>query len=547
MKITVIEPYNMPYAPRHSSSLINAYIYSFLKKYACEFKFIDCGGIININPFDDNISENQVRWLEEVVFLAEKEKPDIVLFNYKTLALPFINEVSLMIKQILPDAVTVLGGSSLELAEELIDLNFAVDYFLVGDIELTLKIFLDDFKNKSLENIIYGCGEVKNLDSVTPSFDLYENSNLELLPYDISRGCAFNCEFCTKSGSRFRNKSVGKVVCDLKKLKEKYKVRQIGFVDEFFNFDRKYLYEFCSEIRKNTTGVDFACNWVLNEPIDFELIKELKAAGLKCVAFSIESFPGREFSSAEFYDKQYLFEYLKESIIKIKKLNIAVMVNILTNSYNDTRESFELVDNFIKDVTPHAELYIGQVLLLPPSPLWRLYKKGGMKIIPRAKNDFPVQKEHPFSKKYRETVIFSPQYWMVDNKYIYPDIKRILKYEDYLYIKQREPVQNRYSYIFTGGDLKARVKSDKYISALRVNAAQRKAVIYKDFYLKVQEKVDVLIDDVKMGEFYLDKGLSFDIYDIKLEHMIEAGRHTIEFAAKQDNVFVDKMELITKD
>ncbi len=100
------------------------------------------------------------------------------------------------------------------------------------------------------------------------------------------RGCAFNCSYCTYSflsGSRFRFRSVDKVIRDIREL-EDLGVSRFSFVDSVFNAPEDYFEELLSALEKSDCRISWSA-W-LDQNISFSQLMRMKAAGAVKVDFS---------------------------------------------------------------------------------------------------------------------------------------------------------------------------------------------------------------------------------------------------------------------
>jgi radical SAM superfamily enzyme YgiQ (UPF0313 family) len=110
------------------------------------------------------------------------------------------------------------------------------------------------------------------------------------------RGCPFSCAYCSNSaylklyrgkGRYVRRRSVGNVIEELKMLRERYRIGMVGFQDEIFTMDKKWLKEFCEAYRRKI-GIGFSC-CARPENIDCETAAILKGGGCLSVSIGVET------------------------------------------------------------------------------------------------------------------------------------------------------------------------------------------------------------------------------------------------------------------
>ena len=111
-----------------------------------------------------------------------------------------------------------------------------------------------------------------------------------------SRGCPYNCTFCSNSaikklyagkGSWVRKRSPENVIAEIRDLRSRYTFDTLNFYDECFGYDRKWLRRFC-DMYKTEFGYPFGC-FIRAETMDRDGFKMLREAGLSLIYLGIES------------------------------------------------------------------------------------------------------------------------------------------------------------------------------------------------------------------------------------------------------------------
>ncbi len=135
-----------------------------------------------------------------------------------------------------------------------------------------------------------------------PAWHLFPVDRYGLLPFaDIekpiltmlsSRGCPFNCSFCgiTYKKEAYRKRSVSKVIEEFDYLIDRFRVRQIGFVDAIFPLSKQHCRDFCNSMIAR--GVNRKVIWTTETRVDIvddEMAGLLKEAGCRRLIFGIES------------------------------------------------------------------------------------------------------------------------------------------------------------------------------------------------------------------------------------------------------------------
>lgn len=107
-----------------------------------------------------------------------------------------------------------------------------------------------------------------------------------------SRGCPFNCAYC--SAKEFRKRTVGwrsaeNIVDEIDHITRKYPQFETIFIyDDHFTSNKKRAISVCNEILRRGIRIKWAC-YGRADSIDEELAEKLKKAGCIMVSFGIES------------------------------------------------------------------------------------------------------------------------------------------------------------------------------------------------------------------------------------------------------------------
>ncbi|MCX6667987.1 MAG: radical SAM protein [Euryarchaeota archaeon] len=160
---------------------------------------------------------------------------------------------------------------------------------------------------------------------LTEKYD-YGNFDGGLLPRKkftsmiTGRGCPFKCRFCTRFGNiegwRFRRRSPENIVKEMQEISEKY--RSIMIVDDTFLADKKATHAIMDGLIELGLNLDI---YILGARVDTaepELYKKMKKAGVKYVAFGIES--GNQ-DVLDFYNKKITLPQIKKAVRLARKMD----------------------------------------------------------------------------------------------------------------------------------------------------------------------------------------------------------------------------------
>ncbi|MDD4939472.1 MAG: radical SAM protein [Candidatus Omnitrophica bacterium] len=210
-------------------------------------------------------------------------------------------------------AKTVVGGPFISIhGEEFFSRFPFVDYMVVGDGQVPLTRLIEHLTGgipiQEVPNLIYRqSGRVganpKKLFSIE-DIDIPDFSGLRLdfyksrlqdagslnLPYQISRGCIYNCNFCKRRTlhSSVEFKSHDKVISEIALMKERYGNNCFHFCDDTINCSYDYLEKLCDTFIEKGINIFWKASARVDN-LDRKILKKMKKAGCASLWFGIES------------------------------------------------------------------------------------------------------------------------------------------------------------------------------------------------------------------------------------------------------------------
>jgi radical SAM superfamily enzyme YgiQ (UPF0313 family) len=277
------------------------YLAGSLRKEGHEVDIVDC--------LRDKITHKKFSNI-----LAE-QKPDIVGFTAMTAYYPDAQKYISIAHS--AGIMAVLGGPHASaLPEQTLNETPELDFVVVGEGEETFVDLLKNLKNpEKVRGIAFRDGNnirineprdlIRNIDDLTLAWDLippnkYPNSphgtvakNFPVAPVITSRGCAFDCTFCTSKVTwrrRVRFRSPSKVVDEIGMLVKNYGVKEIDIEDDNFTLNKEHAMRICDEIIKRNLKISLACpSGIRIDSLNDELVKKMKKAGFYLIGFGIEN------------------------------------------------------------------------------------------------------------------------------------------------------------------------------------------------------------------------------------------------------------------
>lgn len=233
--------------------------------------------------------------------------PDLIGISMMSFMYKRSYDIIKFAKQVKPDAPVIAGGPHIStLRENVLNECPEIDYgvFLEGEDAI---IELCRGENESdINGLIYrkdGAVIVNNerpfrdnLDEL--SFPRYEKFPLgkyvtEEIGIVSSRGCPYGCTYCpVKSaiGRKWRYRSGESIVEEIQYWYDRG-CRQFSMLDDNFTMRQDRVIAICDEIKKrNFKGIELNCNnGVRADRVNYEVLKNMKEAGFKYLAFGVEA------------------------------------------------------------------------------------------------------------------------------------------------------------------------------------------------------------------------------------------------------------------
>lgn len=285
----------------------------------------------------------------------QRRKPSIVgIANPFTCQVEHAIEIGNIAKEVDKSILTVVGGPHVSaVPTQFMEEAESIDIAVVGEGEYTMldiAKFCEGTKNISgVKGIFYRKNEkiiqnpprplINNLDELpfpayhlidmekylSPSKIEYRSFKNRAISMITSRGCPFNCNFCSvhlHMGKTFRAHSVDYVINHIEHVVNKYKVKTIFFEDDNLTFDLKRFEAICDQIIEK--GIKFhweTPNGIRADYLTRNLLKKMKRSGCQSVFFGIES--GDQYVLDNIIDKSL---NLKD-VIKVAKICKEIGIN----------------------------------------------------------------------------------------------------------------------------------------------------------------------------------------------------------------------------
>jgi anaerobic magnesium-protoporphyrin IX monomethyl ester cyclase len=400
MKVLFLEPLTRwirAYKARFS--LAYPLLAAVLRQHGIEVKILD--------PHVENMGWKEIR---EAV---QKEDPDIVAIgcNATSNAYRAIETIE-FVKEINPKIITIGGGVFFSLVPEMsLAMCKALDFIVIGEGEYTLLELVKELGKKrphlnTVKGIAYRNGEeiiktpprplIQNLDELpSPAYDLvpiervdsywlkkpHREGATDYMMMITSRGCPWNCIFCTQwkhYGRNWRAFSAKRVVDEIEYLNREYAKSVFVFGDNEFNFDKQRVLDIAHDLRKRGIRIRYSMETRIDLLLrDKDILGDLVRSGLIHISLGMDSTASKE--ALLDARKGITLEQIREcgKLLREEFPEIIAQWFVVLGNRKDSKESIQgTVDFLLDEIGPD----VANFFIMTPHPgtdLWDLAEKNG--------------------------------------------------------------------------------------------------------------------------------------------------------------------------
>jgi len=301
-------------------------------------------------------------------------EPDVVGLSIVSAAARNALEYIKEIRSNRPDSIIVAGGSHPSLVpEEFYDATRGdIDYILRGDAEISFKKLVERCWNLKSRDV--KCSDIRDIPGIyaeasdgvvaseipvnqecndfgMPEWKLmppasYPKSpqgaffrKFPVAPLITSRGCTFNCGFCSAAklkGRIVRFRTSELITDEIKLLRDDFGVKEIQIIDDNFAASKEHALSVCESIIANDLVMPWTCpNGIRVDTVDDEVVDAMKASGCYSISFGLETGSRKEL---ERMNKRLDLDKAVNTINSIVKKNIQVNGFFILGFPGETRE-----------------------------------------------------------------------------------------------------------------------------------------------------------------------------------------------------------------
>jgi anaerobic magnesium-protoporphyrin IX monomethyl ester cyclase len=349
--------------------------------------------------------------------IFQKNKFDLIGLSATTPLIKNAWELATVIKKISKAPIVIGGPHVSALSDESLEQK-GIDFVVRGEGEETILEICEMILGKRKKEQILGLSYknkgkivhnparplIKNLDDLPfPAYHLFKVEKYSITQplrdrqtdkarafyIMTSRGCPYGCVYCYKGicGRSWRPKTAERVVEEWEYLVRDLRATEIGVQDDVFNLNRVRAMKICDLlIKKGLNNVPWITNnGIRADKVDLELLKKMKEAGCKRVAFGVES------GSQKILDKikkQLTLSQIEKAFKLAKKVDLEIMGFFMFGNLDENDKTMEQTIKFAIKLNPDIA-HFSIATPFPGAPLYEEILKNGQ-LLNTDWNDFGI-------------------------------------------------------------------------------------------------------------------------------------------------------------
>lgn len=200
-----------------------------------------------------------------------------------------------------------------------------------------------------------------------------------------TRGCPFNCNFCSSpimhprlpeyGVQKYSRPNTKKIIEEIKLHVKELGINAVHFVDDLAFITEKHVNEFCQEMDKE--GLSGKIWWRMMSHIDFldsisdEYIKSMKDAGLWRLGIGIES---GDQSILDAMNKRIKIEQIERTLSRVKKNGIDIKAFFMMGFPDETEEQLKNTKRMIEKLSEEGLIDDMALFQLKPYPGTKVFE-----------------------------------------------------------------------------------------------------------------------------------------------------------------------------
>ncbi len=331
---------------------------------------------------------------DDILSFVGNYDPDLIAFSVVTHQWIYVQEYAALIKTKFQVPI-ICGGAHPTFNPEDVISDPNINLLCIGEGEYPLADLLERMEQggdlASIPNI-WVKNEQGDIFSNEPrhlidDLDLIPFPDRDILPFQeivdscktepvimASRGCPYNCTFCSNSaykaiykgkGSWVRQRSPENVIEEIRDMNNRYDISTLNFYDECFGYNKKWIKQFC-KLYKEEFNFPFGC-FIRAETMDRETFHMMADAGLSLIYIGVES--GNDDLRQNIMNRKVSDERIIAACQDAQAEGIQVWTYNIVGVPGETVETIEETMELNRKINPHFV----SVSLFQPMPGTKLY------------------------------------------------------------------------------------------------------------------------------------------------------------------------------
>lgn len=239
-----------------------------------------------------------------------------------------------------------------------------------------------------------------------------KNKDFTILPIYSSRGCINQCVYCseTQYWQRFRQRSITRVIDEIKHGISKYNAKCFFFHDSLINGNVKWLEDFCDQLIKEELNINWL-SFASVQNLNLHILQKMQKSGCISLTYGIEHISEKVLRDM---NKMSSLGKAKEVLETTIKLGIMPIANIIYGLLGENDEDFANLLYFTS-----LPQFKGRVYFTYRSFEIRVGSVISNKIIENMEN-VKIRKSDfsNFNEKQKEIFSKIDIYWLPDSEYV---------------------------------------------------------------------------------------------------------------------------------
>jgi radical SAM superfamily enzyme YgiQ (UPF0313 family) len=258
------------------------------------------------------------------------------------------------------------------------------DAMVIGEAEHSWPALLEDFERGEMKPVYRSTDFPPVTELTRPRVDIVNQERYVNLPLQATRGCPYDCEFCSikhSAGHKYRMKPVEQVVAEIRDFERNnhggfagLMKRAYFFVDDNFYVNRQYVIDLLTAL------IPLKITWhgqaTVNMAKDDEVLRLMAESGCRTFQFGFESISSDSLKEANKPRVNKVEDY-GAIIDKVQSYGILVGGYFIFGFDSDDADIFERTVDFIK----RNKVAQPMLNVLTPYPGTRLYNRMADRVV----------------------------------------------------------------------------------------------------------------------------------------------------------------------